>query len=67
MKDLITFVSNNRAVLLGMLIGFIVGFLYWFYIGCYSGLYPLSSECWINCSYGLVLGGLITSVIKNNI
>lgn len=64
MKNIFTILSNNGIVLIGMLLGLIAGYLYWHYIACYWGVYPLSAECWVNCSYGVLTGGFLTCLIK---
>ncbi len=64
MKKVIYFISINRVVLAAMLIGLFLGYIYWYYWGCYWGTYPLSSECWVNCSVGSLLSGFITSILE---
>lgn len=64
MKQLLGFISNNKIILIGMLLGLVTGYLYWYYFSCYWGTYPLSAECWVNCSYGTLLGGFIASLIQ---
>lgn len=64
MRDLIAFISNNKIVLIGIFLGLILGYIHWYYFACYWGTYPLSSECWVNCSFGAVLGGFMTSLIE---
>ncbi|MBD8389023.1 hypothetical protein [Dysgonomonas sp. BGC7] len=63
MKQILSFISNNKAVLTGMLAGLIIGYIHWFYFACYWGTYPLSAECWVNCSYGVIIGGFVASLI----
>ncbi|MBB4037541.1 ABC-type polysaccharide transport system permease subunit [Dysgonomonas hofstadii] len=64
MKQVISFISNNKSILAGMLLGLVFGYLYWYYFSCYWGTYPLSAECWVNCGYGTLLGGFIVSLIQ---
>jgi len=63
MKEILEFFTNNKIILIGILLGLAIGFIYWYYFACYWGTYPLSSECWVNCSYGAILGGFISSLI----
>lgn len=65
MKDILTFIVNNKIVIIGLLLGLTLGFIHWYYFACYWGTYPLSSECWVNCSYGTITGGFIASLIDN--
>lgn len=65
MNKVLAFISNNSTILLGILAGIIIGFVYWFYFACYWGTYPLSAECWVNCSYGALIGGFALSLIDN--
>lgn len=64
MRDILTFIVNNKVVLIGLLVGLAAGFIHWYYFACYWGTYPLSSECWVNCCYGTILGGFIATLIK---
>lgn len=59
------FLKINAKILIGMLIGLILGFIHWYYWGCYWGTYPMSSECWFNCSIGLLFGGLVVCMVDN--
>ncbi|WP_081852545.1 hypothetical protein [Prevotella sp. 10(H)] len=64
MEKLHIFLTNNGTVILGMLLGLMVGFAHWYYFGCYWGTYPLSSECWVNCSFGIIVGGFISCLLR---
>lgn len=66
MKIIIQFVRINIRSLIGVSLGIFLGYLHWFLWGCYWGTYPLSSECWVNCTYGGLLGGLTALVVFNN-
>lgn len=59
LKKLLSFVGCNKSALLGILAGSLLAYFYWLYFGIYCETYPLSSECWKNCIYGSLLGGLI--------
>ncbi len=62
------FIKKNRFTILSMIIGVIVAYFYWLHVGMYWGTYPLSSECWVNCVYGCLFGGLIYCIfLKKNI
>jgi hypothetical protein len=65
MKELYSFITNNKAVLIGMVVGLIIGYIYWHYFACYWGTYALSAHCWVNCSFGVITGGFIASLIDN--
>lgn len=65
MRRLLYFFRLNYMTLLGMFIGLGLGFMYWWKFGMLWGVLPLSSECWVNCIYGLLFGGLIGSVLSN--
>lgn len=64
MKDILFFIRQNSRALIGTVVGVILGYLYWYYFACYWGTYPLSSECWINCAYGGVIGGFIMCLLN---
>ncbi|MDH6309597.1 hypothetical protein M2451_001963 [Dysgonomonas sp. PFB1-18] len=66
MKHILSFISNNKAILTGMLLGLIAGYVYWYYFSCYWGTYPMSAECWVNCCYGTISGGFLASLIKKD-
>jgi len=64
MKEFIlTFIRINYKALTGITIGCILGYLFWDSFGIGYGTYPLSSECWANCVYGGLVGGLIVTLI----
>jgi len=67
MKSFITFLKTNAGVLVGITLGIIAGYLYWYHFGCQWGTYPLSAECWINCTYGGIFGGYLACLIRNPI
>jgi hypothetical protein len=57
------FLRINYKPMAGLLAGSLVGYLHWYYFGMQWGTAPLSSECWVNCIYGSLFGGLITCLI----
>lgn len=65
MKSLKSFIIINRIILLGMISGLGLGYIHWYYWGCYWGTYPLSSECFTNCIYGILTGGLFSSILTS--
>lgn len=64
MRTIVTFLKQNQIPFLGILCGLILGYLYWYYIACYAGTFPLSTECWVNCTYGAITGGFIACLVK---
>ena len=44
--------------------GALGGFLYWNFIGCSTGTCPITSHWYTSCSYGILLGWLISDIIK---
>ncbi len=64
MKRADSFIERNIFVLIFMLAGIILGYVYWVNWGMYCGTLPLSSECWVNCTYGGLMGGFVGSYIK---
>lgn len=67
MKQILKFVYNNKAALIGVVVGVIVGYLYWANISCYWGSYPMAAECWVNCSLGGIFGGLLACLLHGDI
>lgn len=66
-KKTIQFIRINALPLIGISIGTFLGYLHWFLWGCYWGTYSLSSECWVNCTYGaLFFGYIILAIFKND-
>lgn len=64
MRQALYFLFLNRRAFLGLIIGSVLGFFFWQTIGFQWGAYPLSSECWVNCVYGALFGGLIGNVFE---
>ena len=65
MRNILIFIANNKAVIIGLLLGLVLGYIHWYYFACYWGTYPLSAECWVNCSYGAITGGFVASLIND--
>lgn len=58
------FLRTNQYILISIACGILLGYLYWDNYGILWGGYPLSSECWVNCVYGGLIGGLIGSIFR---
>ncbi len=65
-EQIVSFIRINKKVLIGMFTGSIIAYLYWLNYSIYWGTYPLSSECWVNCIYGFLFGGLVGSLFQDN-
>ncbi len=52
------------ATLLGIVIGGALGYANYRFIGCKTGTCPLSANPWISTAYGMIVGGLIGSILK---
>ncbi|HHV85525.1 MAG TPA: hypothetical protein GXX42_06895 [Petrimonas sp.] len=61
MKRAYAFLKENLFALLFTVSGIIIAYIYWVNWGMYYGTLPLSSECWVNCTYGGLIGGLLGS------
>lgn len=66
LKKLFKFTTLNKTTLAGMVVGTFLGYLCWWNFGIYWGSYPLSSEWWVICIYGSLLGGLVGSLNLKN-
>lgn len=66
MKIVISFLKENTAVVIFILLGVLIGYFYWYNWGIYYGTLPLSSECWVNCTYGGLFGGLVGSFVTQS-
>lgn len=64
MKIFISFLRANSTVIVLIVLGILIGYFYWYNWGIYYGTLPLSSECWVNCTYGGLFGGLVGTFIK---
>lgn len=59
------FVRKYLPELAGSLIGGLGGFLYWKYVGCVSGTCPIKSHWYMMVPWGIIMGYLIGSLIKD--
>ncbi|TKG93912.1 hypothetical protein EYV94_14225 [Puteibacter caeruleilacunae] len=59
------FFHKNKYPIIFALLGVIIGYVYWYYKGCSSGTCIITST-WHNSSiYGLIMGGLLGSSLKD--
>jgi len=63
MKETLT---KYRFKILFVISGAISGFLYWHFVGCMSGTCPITSNWYTVVPYGMVLGWLISEIVKPN-
>lgn len=62
---MLRFFHKNKYTIIFALVGVIIGYAYWYYRGCSSGTCIITST-WHNSSiYGLFVGGLIGSSVKD--
>lgn len=66
MKAIFIFLKENLITFLGMIAGMVAGYFYWYHYGIYDGTFGFSSEMWVSCVYGLLLGGFVGSLVKNH-
>jgi hypothetical protein len=59
------FIKKNLLVLIFTAAGAVGGFLYWNYIGCLSGTCVIKSVWYLSTLYGLGLGWIAGSLIKD--
>jgi hypothetical protein len=55
-----------RFKILFVVLGAILGFLYWHFVGCMSGTCPITSNWYTIVPYGMLLGWLISEIVKPN-
>ena len=56
--------NKQKLVFIGAVVGAIVGFFYWKEVGCLSGTCAIKSVWYNMTGYGLVMGGLLGSIIQ---
>jgi len=69
MNKIIELAKQNWAYLIGGIAGGIGGYLYWRHVGCSTGTCPITSSPVMSTIWGMLLGGLLFSMIfinKNN-
>ncbi|MCC5934243.1 MAG: hypothetical protein JJU35_08320 [Balneolales bacterium] len=59
--------KNILIILAGLLIGGLTGFSYWYFIGCDTGTCAITSNWSTSTLYGLGMGGLGASIVKDSI
>lgn len=59
------FVKKHLSIIIFSFIGAAGGFLYWKFIGCQSGTCPIKSVWYLSTLWGLALGYLAGSIIKD--
>lgn len=59
--------KNILIILAGLLIGGLAGFSYWYFIGCDTGTCAITSNWSTSTLYGLGMGGLGASIVKDSI
>ncbi len=52
------------AIVVGVVIGGALGFANYKFIGCKTGTCPLSANPWISTFYGMLVGGILGSIVK---
>lgn len=66
MEKLVSYLRDNKKIVLGVVLGAAGGFLYWKYVGCASGTCPLSSNPIISTVYWGFMGGMGVSLLKKD-
>ena len=61
--------SNKRIMIItiGIIVGWVAGFLYWKYVGCLKGNCAITSVWYKSTLYGMLMGGMIFDLIKDNL
>ena len=61
--------SNKRKMIItiGVIVGGVAGFLYWKYVGCGTGNCAITSVWYKSTLYGMLMGGMIFDLIKDNL
>ncbi len=62
---MIKFLKNHILLITFGIIGAIAGYLYYNYVGCLSGQCAITSKPVNSTLYGLILGGLLGSILKD--
>jgi Family of unknown function (DUF6132) len=52
------------AIMIGVAVGGALGFANYRFIGCKTGTCPLSANPWISTLYGMLVGGIVGSIVK---
>lgn len=59
------YLKKNTPILAFGLVGALAGYAYWYFIGCQGGSCPIYAVWWRSTLYGMVLGGLIGSIVQD--
>jgi ABC-type uncharacterized transport system permease subunit len=52
------------TILIGVVIGGGLGYANYRFIGCKTGACPLTANPWISTLYGMLVGGMISTIFK---
>ncbi len=58
-------IKKNKLTIIGGVIGAVGGYLYWQFVGCSSGTCPITSSPLNSSLYGILIGALLGSSIKD--
>lgn len=61
MKYIKRLIQGNKYIILAINLGVALGYFRWFY----WGVSPYLSECYTNCIYEGLVGGLVVSLAQN--
>jgi len=56
--------NKQKLVIIGATVGAIAGYFYWQEVGCLTGSCAIQSVWYNMTAYGLLLGGLFSSIIQ---
>ncbi len=61
---MLTFIRNNRLLLIGIIVGAIGGYAYYYFVGCASGTCPITSRPLNSTAYGALMGAILFTGFK---
>jgi len=61
------FFGKHLFIIIFSLVGAVGGFLYWKFVGCLSGTCPIKSVWYLSTLWGLAMGYLIGSIVKDSV
>jgi hypothetical protein len=56
--------NKQKLVIIGATVGAIAGFFYWKEVGCLTGTCAIQSVWYNMTAYGLLMGGVLGSIIQ---